>query len=74
MLSYFLKFRKKKKSRNSKVARTKIGRIMLLSKCGVCDSKKSISFKDLVASGLLSNLLGFNTLLSEIPILGPILG
>ena len=47
---------------------------MLLSKCGVCDSKKSISFKDLVASGLLSNLLGFNTLLSEIPILGPILG
>ena len=40
MLSYCLKRRKKStKSKNPKVARTKNGRIMLLSKCAVCDCK-----------------------------------
>ena len=37
MLSYCSKCRKNK---NPKVARTKNGRIMPLSKCAVCDSKK----------------------------------
>ena len=41
MLSYCLKCGKNTESKNSKVARTKNGRIMLLSKCAVCDSKKS---------------------------------
>ena len=41
MLSYCLKCRKNTKSKNPKVARTKIGRVTLLSKCAVCDSKKS---------------------------------
>ena len=40
-LSYCLKCRKNTESKNSKVARTKNGRVMLLSKCTVCDSRKS---------------------------------
>ena len=46
MLSYYcLKRRKKTESKNSKVAKTKNGRIMLLSKCAVCDNKKSKIYK-----------------------------
>ena len=41
MLSYCLEYRKNTESKKQKVARTKNGRIMLLSKCAVCDSKKS---------------------------------
>ena len=40
MLTYCLKCRKNKESKNSKVVRTKNRGIMLLSKCEVCDSKK----------------------------------
>ena len=40
MLSHCLKCRKNTESKNPKVARTKNGRIMLLSKCAVCNSKK----------------------------------
>ena len=40
MLSYYcLKCRKNTVSKNPKVPKTKNGRIMLLSKCAVCDSK-----------------------------------
>ena len=39
MLSPCLKCGKNTESKNPKVARTKNGRIMLLSKCAVCDSK-----------------------------------
>ena len=56
MLSYCLKCRKNTESKNPKVARSKIGRIMLLSKCAVCDSKKSKFIKQQEASGLLSSL------------------
>ena len=38
MLSYFLKYRKKTK--NPKVVKTENGRMMLLSKCAMCNSKK----------------------------------
>ena len=41
MLSYCFKCRKNTESKNPKVARTKNKRIMLLSNCVVCDSKKS---------------------------------
>ena len=41
MLSYCLKCRKNTESKNPKVARSKNGRIMLLSKCEVCDGKRS---------------------------------
>ena len=40
MLSNFLKGRKNTESKNPNIARTKNGRIMLLSKCLVCNSKK----------------------------------
>ena len=43
MLSYCLKCRKNTESKNPKVVGTKNGRIMLLSKCTVCNSKKSKS-------------------------------
>ena len=45
MLSRCLKCRKDTGSKNPKVVKTKIGRIMLLSNCAVCDSKKSRSIK-----------------------------
>ena len=72
MLSYCLKCRKNTESKNPKVARTKNGRIMLLSKCAVCDSKKSKFIKQQEASGLLSSL-GIKTPLSKIPLVGPLL-
>ena len=50
----------------------KNGRIMLLSKCKVCDSKKLNFTKQQEASGLLSSL-GIKTPLSETPLVGPLL-
>ena len=73
MLVYCLKCRKKNtESKNPKVVRTKNGRIMLLSKCEVCNSKKTKFIKQQEASGLLSSL-GIKTPLSNIPLLGPLL-
>ena len=54
MLSYFLRCRKNKESKNPNVVETKIGTMMLLSKCVVRDSKKLKFIKDQVARGLLS--------------------
>ena len=48
------------------------GRVMILSKCAICDSKKSRFMKHQEAKGLLSKL-GIKTPLSKIPILGDIL-
>ena len=45
---------------------------MLLSKCAVCDSKKSKFIKEQEASGLLSSL-GIKTPLSKISLVGPLL-
>ena len=45
---------------------------MILSKCAICDNKKSKFIKDEQAKGLLSNL-GLRTLLNKIPLLGDIL-
>ena len=67
-----LKCRKNTESKNPKVVRTKNGRIMLLSKCEVCDSKTSKFIKEQEASGLLSSL-GIKTPLNKIPLLGPLL-
>ena len=41
---------------------------MILSKCGICGSKKSRFFKNQGAKGLLSNL-GLTTPLSKVPLL-----
>ena len=72
MLSNSLKCGKSTKSKNPKIARTKNGRIMLLSKCLVCDSKKSKFIKQQEATGLLSSL-GIKTTLNKIYLLGPLL-
>ena len=73
MLSYYcLKCRKNVESKNPKVAKTKNGRIMLLSKCAVCDSKKSKFIKEQGASGLLSSF-GIKTPLTKIALVGPLL-
>ena len=45
---------------------------MLLSKCEVCDSKKSKFIKWQEASGFL-RCLGINTLLNKVTLLGPLL-
>ena len=56
MVSYCLKWRRNLESQNSKVARTKNGRTMLLSKFLVCDKKKSKFIKQQETSGLLISL------------------
>ena len=45
---------------------------MLLSKCAVCDSKKSKFIKQQETSRLLRSL-GIQTHLSKIPLVGPLL-
>ena len=72
MLSSCLKCRKNTESKKPKVVKTKNGRIMLLSKCDVCDSKKTRFIKQQEASWLLGSL-GMKTLLSKIPIVGQLL-
>ena len=72
MSSYCLKCRKNPENKNQKVARSKNGRIVLLSKGAVCDSKKSKFIKQQEVSGLLT-CLGTKTLLSKIPLVGPLL-
>ena len=69
MLSYCLKCRKNTGSKNPKVARKKNGRMMLWSKCVVCDGKKSQFIKQQEASRLLSSL-GIRTSLNRISLLG----
>ena len=67
-----------------KIARTKNERIMPLSKCAVCDSKKSKFIKQQEASGLLGSLsleirdleiksLGIKTPVSKIPLVSHLL-
>ena len=72
MLLYYLKCRKNTESKNPKVVNTKNGKFMLLSNYAVCKSKKSRFIKEQEASGLLSSL-GIKTLLSKIPLVGPLL-
>ena len=70
LLYYCLKRRKNTESKNPKVAKTKNGRIMLLSKCAVRDSKNSKFIKDQEDSGLISSL-GIKKPLNKIPIVAP---
>ena len=72
MLSYFLNYRKNTESKNPEVARIKNRRIMLLSKCAVCDTKKSNFIKQQEDSRLLSSL-GIKTPFSKIPLVSPLL-
>ena len=72
MKSYCLKYRKDTENINPKISKTSNGRTMVLSKCAICDSKKSRFITNQEAKGLLSNL-GVRTPLSKIAILGDIL-
>ena len=71
MKSYSLKCRKNTENINPRLSKTSNGRTMVLSKCVICDSKKSRFVKNQEAKGLLSNL-GVRTPLSKVPILGDI--
>ena len=72
ILSYCLNCRKNTEIKNPKVVKTKNGRIMVLSTCKVCKSKKSKYTKGQETSGLLSSL-GIKKPLSTIPLAGPLL-
>ena len=72
MESYCLKCKQKTKNIDPQVSSTSNGKIMILSKCAICGSKKSRFIKNQEAKGLLSNL-GIRTPLSKVPILGDIL-
>ena len=72
MESYCLKCKKNTKNINPQVSSTSNGKMMILSKCAICGSKKSRFIKNQEAKGLLSKL-GIKTPLSKVPILGNIL-
>ena len=72
MKSYCLKCRKDTENINPKVSKTSNNRIMVLSKCAICGSKKSRFIKNQEVKGLLSNL-GVRTPLSKESIMGDIL-
>ena len=72
MKSYCLKCRKDTENISPRVSKTSDGRTMVLTKCAICDSKKSRFIKNQKAKGLLSNLV-VRTPLSKVPILGDIL-
>ena len=69
--SYCLKYKKYTKNIDPQVS-TSNGKLMILSKCAMCNSKKSKFINQQEAKGLLSKL-DIKTLLSKIPILGDIL-
>ena len=68
MNSYCLSCKKGTKNINPKIVRTKNNKLMTLSKCSVCNNKKSKFIKEQEARGLLSNL-GIRAPLSKIPLL-----
>ena len=72
MKSYCLKCKKDTENINPKVPKTSNNRIIVLSKCAICGSKKSRFIKNQETKGLLSNL-GIKTPLSKLPVLGDIL-
>ena len=72
MESYCLKCKKYTKNINPQVSSTSNGKLMILSKCAICGSKKSRFIKNQEAKGLLSKS-GIKTPLSKVPILGDIL-
>ena len=72
MKSYCLKCKNHTKNVNPQVSSTSNGKIMILSKCAICNSNKSKFINKQEAKGLLSKL-GIKTPLSKVPILGDIL-
>ena len=71
-MSSDLKYNKNPENINPEVSKTSNGKIMILSKCPICGSKKSRFIKKQEAKVLFSNL-GIRTPLSKIPLLGDVL-
>ena len=71
MKTYCMKCRKKTESLNSKIFKTKNGRLIMQSKCADCGIKKSIFLKEQEVKGLLSSL-GLKARLSKMPLFGDI--
>ena len=72
MESYCLKCKKYTKNINPQTSSTNNGKLMILSKCATCGSKKSKFIKNQEAKGILSSL-AIKTPLSNIPLLGDVL-
>ena len=72
MESCCLKCKKYTKNIIPQVSSTSNGKLMILSKCAICGSKKSKFINKQEASGLL-NKLGIKTPLSKIPTPGDVL-
>ena len=72
MESYCLKCKKYTKNINPQVSSTSNGKLMILSKCAICGSKKSKFIKKQEANGILRSL-GIKTPLSKMPLLGDVL-
>ena len=68
MMTYCVKCRRDTENIDPKMVRTKNNKIIVQSKCPVCEIKKSRSVKEQEARGLLSNL-GIKIPLSKIPLL-----
>ena len=72
METYCWKCKKHTWNINPRVSSTSNGKVMILSKCAICGSKKSRFIKNQEAKGLLSKL-GIKTPFHKLPILGDIL-
>ena len=72
MQSCCLKCKKYTKNINPQVSSTSNDKMMILSKCAICGSRKPKFIKKQDAKGILSSL-GIKTPLSKIPILGDVL-
>ena len=72
MLTYCLARKKNTENKDTKMIKTKNGRLILSSKCTICDNKKSRFMKEQEAKKLLSNL-GIRTPLTKIPLLKDLL-
>ena len=68
MKTYCVKCKKNTENLNSKIIKTKNGRLIMQSKCTECGFKKSRFVKEQEAKGLLSNLR-IKIPLSKIPLL-----
>ena len=71
MESNFLKCRKYAENINPQVSSTRNGKTMIISKCAICNSRKSEFIKKQEAKGLLRKL-GIKRPLNKIPLLGDI--
>ena len=68
MKIYCVKYKKNTDNLNSKIIKTKNGRLIMQSKCTECGFKRSRFVKEQEAKGLLSNLR-IKIPLSKIPLL-----